>query len=125
MADFLNLSDFRDNVIRLIEAKFELTKLGFQEKIEGIAVKAIYLLVLFILSITVIIFLSILAAIGLNIWLKSLWLGYLIIFLVYAGILALFVFARDRVQNKIKEQVQQIVDENLNNMPADDAPPEL
>ncbi len=114
MADFPNISDFRDNVIRLIEAKFELTKLGFQEKFEGIAVKAIYLLILFILSITVIIFLSILLAIGLNVWLGSIWLGYLIIFLVYLSILATFVLAKDKVQSKIQEQIQKIVDENLN-----------
>lgn len=114
MADFPNISDFRDNVIRLIEAKFELTKLSFQEKLEGMAVKAIYLLVLFILSITVIIFLSILFAVGLNIWLKSAWLGFLIIFLVYVGILAIFVLAKDTILNKIKEQIQEMVDENLN-----------
>jgi len=124
MADFLNLSDFRDNVIRLIEAKFELTKLGFQEKIEGIAVKAIYLLILFILSITVIIFLSILLAIGLNVWLESFWLGYLIIFLVYVGILAIFVLAKDKVQSKIQEQIQEIVDENLNKESTDAVIPE-
>lgn len=115
MADLLNLNEFRDNVVKLIEAKFELTKLGFQEKIEGIAVQAIYALLLFILSITVIIFLSILIAVGLNIWLKSVWLGYLIIFLIYLGILATFILAKDKVQNTIKEKVQEMIDENLNN----------
>jgi hypothetical protein len=114
MADLLKFTEFRDNVIKLIEAKFELTKISFQEKIEGVAVQAIYALLLFILSITVIIFLSILIAVGLNLWLKSVWLGYLIIFLIYAGILALFIFAKDKVQTRIKEQVQKIVDENLN-----------
>lgn len=114
MADLLNLNEFRDNVVKLIEAKFELTKLGFQEKIEGIAVQAIYALLLFIFSITVIIFLSILVAVGLNIWLKSAWLGYLIIFLIYGGILATFIFAKDKVQNTIKEKVQGMIDENLN-----------
>ncbi len=113
MADLLKINEFRDNIVKLIEAKFELTKLGFQEKIEGIAVQAIYALILFILSITVIIFLSILMAVGLNVWLKSAWLGYLIIFLIYAGILVTFVFAKDKVQNKIKEQIQEMIDENL------------
>lgn len=114
MADLLNLNEFRDNIVKLIEAKFELTKLGFQEKMEGIAVQAIYALLLFILSITVIIFLSILIAVGLNIWLKSVWVGYLVIFLIYLGILVTFIFAKDTVQIKIKEQIQEIVDENLN-----------
>ncbi|WP_337043192.1 phage holin family protein [Emticicia sp. 17c] len=114
MADLLKINEFRDNVVKLIEAKFELIKLGFQEKIEGVAVQAIYTLLLFILSITVIIFLSILVAIGLNIWLKSAWLGFFIIFLLYLSLLVLFIFAKDKVQNKIKEQVQEIVDKNLN-----------
>src|SRR6218665_727962 len=114
MADLLNLHEFRDNVVKLIEAKFELTKLGFQEKIEGIAVKAIYALLLFILSITVIIFLSILIAVGLNIWFKSAWLGYLIIFIIYTGILLTFIFAKEKVQTTIKEEIQEIVDKNLN-----------
>ncbi|GAB3504848.1 phage holin family protein [Emticicia fontis] len=113
MADLLNLQEFRDNVVKLIEAKFELTKLGFQEKIEGIAVQAIYALLLFILSITVIIFLSILMAVGLNILLRSAWLGYFIIFLIYAGILTTFILAKDKVQNTIKEKVQEMIDENL------------
>ncbi len=114
MADLLKINEFRDNIVKLIEAKFELTKLGFQEKIEGIAGQAIYALVLFILSITVIIFLSILMAVGLNIWLKSAWLGYLIILLIYVGILVIFIFAKDKVQTKIKEQIQKMIDENLN-----------
>ena len=113
MADLLKINEFRDNIVKLIEVKFELTKLGFQEKIEGIAVQAIYALVLFILSITVIIFLSILMAVGLNIWLKSAWLGYLIIFLAYVGILVTFIFAKDKVQAKIKEQIQEMIDEKL------------
>ena len=113
MADLLKFNEFKDNIVKLIEAKFELTKLSFQEKIEGIAVQAIYVLVLFILSITVIIFLSILLAVGLNIWLESAWLGYLIIFLIYVGILLTFILAKNKVQTKIKEQIQEIVDENL------------
>ncbi|RYU93268.1 phage holin family protein [Emticicia agri] len=114
MADLLKIQEFRDNVVKLIEAKFELTKLGFQEKLEGIAVQAIYALLLFILSITVIIFLSILIAVGLNIWLKSAWLGYLIIFLIYVGILVTFIFAKDKVQTTIKSKVQEMIDESLN-----------
>ena len=115
ITDFLKISEFRDNIIKLIEAKFELTKLGFQEKIEGIAVKAIYMLLTFILCITVLIFLSILLAIGLNIWMNSAWLGFLIIFILYTILLGVFIGAKDKIQVTLKQQIQEIVDEHINN----------
>ena len=115
ITDFLKISEFRDNIIKLIEAKFELTKLGFQEKIEGIAVKAIYMLLTFILSIMLLIFLSILIAIGLNIWMDSAWLGFLIIFILYTILLCVFIGAKDKIQVTLKQQIQKIVDEHINN----------
>ena len=115
ITDFLKISEFRDNIIKLIEAKFELTKLGFQEKIEGIAVKAIYMLLTFILSIMLLIFLSILIAIGLNIWMNSAWLGFLIIFILYTILLGVFIGAKDKIQVTLKQQIQKIVDEHINN----------
>ena len=115
ITDFLKISEFRDNIIKLIEAKFELTKLGFQEKIEGIAVKAVYMLLTFILSIMLLIFLSILIAIGLNIWMDSAWLGFLVIFILYAILLGVFIGAKDKIQVNLKQQIQEIVDEHINN----------
>ena len=115
ITDFLKISEFRDNIIKLIEAKFELTKLGFQEKIEGIAVKSIYMLLTFILCIMVLIFLSILIAIGLNIWMNSAWLGFLIIFILYTILLCVFIGAKDKIQVTLKQQIQKIVDEHINN----------
>ncbi len=114
MSDFLKIGELRENIVKLIEAKFELTKLGVQDKIEGIAVKAIHALLTFILSIVVLIFLSILIAVGLNILLKSSWAGFLIIFVVYLIILAVFIFAKDAVISSIKKKVEEVVDEQLN-----------
>ena len=113
MSDFLKIGELKENLVKLIEAKFELTKLNVQDKIEGIAVKAAYALITFILSMVVIIFLSILIAIGLNHLLQSSWLGFLIMFSIYTIILAIFIFAKDSVQNTIKKRVEEIVDENL------------
>jgi hypothetical protein len=114
MSDFLKIGELRENVIKLIEAKFELTKLGIQDKVESIAVKTVHALVSFILSIVVLIFLSILTAIGLNILLKSLWLGFLIIFIFYLIVLSIFIFAKDIVLSAIKKKVEQVVDEHIN-----------
>ncbi|AFK02951.1 hypothetical protein Emtol_1809 [Emticicia oligotrophica DSM 17448] len=113
MSDFLKIGELKENLIKLIEAKFELTKLNVQDKIEGIVVKAVYALMTFILGIVVLIFLSILLALGLNHLLHTTWLGFLIMFGVYALILSIFIFAKDSVQHTIKKRVEEIVDEHL------------
>lgn len=113
MSDFLKIGELKENLVKLIEAKFELTKLNVQDKIEGIAVKAAYALITFILGIVVIIFLSILLALGLNHLIGSYWLGFLVMFGFYVIILALFIFAKDAVQSAIKKRVEGIVDENF------------
>ena len=113
MSDFLKIGELKENLIKLIEAQFELTKLNVQDKIEGIVVKVAYALITFILGIVVIIFLSILIALGLNHLIGSSWLGFLIMFGFYILILAIFIFAKDSVQNTIKKRVEEIVDENL------------
>ncbi|CAH0996857.1 hypothetical protein EMA8858_02992 [Emticicia aquatica] len=114
MSDFLKIGELKENLVKLIEAKFELTKLNVQDKIEGIAVKAAYALITFILGIVVVIFLSILLALGLNHLLESTWLGFLLIFAIYAIILAIFIFAKEAVFKAIKKKVEEVVDENFN-----------
>jgi cytochrome c biogenesis protein CcdA len=113
MSDFLKIGELKENLVKLIEAKFELTKLNVQDKIEVIAVKAVYALITFILGIVVIIFLSILFALGINHLLESTWIGFLIMFGIYAIILAIFIFAKKSVLIKIKKRVEKMVDENL------------
>jgi len=113
MSDFLKIGELKENLVKLIEAKFELTKLNLQDKIEGIAVKVVYALLTFILGIVVVIFLSILIALGINNLLESYWLGFLIMFVIYAIILTIFIFARKSVLSTIKKGVEEVVDENL------------
>lgn len=113
MSDFLKINELKDNLVNLIEAKFELTKLNVQDKIEGIAVRAVYALFTFILSVVVIVFLSILIAIGINLLLKSAWIGFLIMFLLYAILLSIFVFSKEVVLQSIKRQIEKVTDENL------------
>lgn len=114
MSDFLKIGELKDNLVKLIEAKFELTKLNVQDKVESVAVKAVHALITFILGVVVLIFLSILIAVGLNIWLKSAWAGFLIIFAVYTIIFAIFIFAKDTVITIIKKKVEEVVDEQMN-----------
>lgn len=113
MSDFLKMSELKENLVKLIEAKFELTKLNVQDKIEGVAVKVVHALLTFILGLVVLVFLSILIAVGLNLLLKSSWAGFLIIFAVYLIVFLLFVFAKDAVISSIKKKVEEVVDENF------------
>ena len=113
MADFLKIGELKDNLVKLIEAKFELTKLNVQDKIEGVVVKAAHALITFILGVIVLIFLSILLALGMSYLLESSWLGFLIVFAFYAMLLAVFVLAKISVLQIIKKKVAEIVDENL------------
>lgn len=113
MSDFLKIGELRENIVKLIEAKFELAKLGVQDKIESIAVKAVHALFTFILGIVTLIFLSILIAVGINIFLKSSWAGYAIMFVFYFIILAIFIFSQDTVMSRIKKKVEAIVDEHI------------
>ena len=112
MSDFLKMGELKENLIKLIETKFELTKLNVQDKVEGVAVKAVHALITAILSLVVLIFLSILIAMGLNTLLQSSWGGFLIMFIFYLLILVIFIFAKDTVIAFIKKRVEEVVDKN-------------
>ncbi|MFN3849060.1 MAG: phage holin family protein [Spirosomataceae bacterium] len=114
MADYLKINELKENIIKLIEAKFELTKLTIQEKIEGIITQLIHTILTMFFGFMFVIFLSILAAVGLNIWLKSQYWGFVIITVVFGGLFGIWTFAKDGVKNAIQQIVEKIVDEKLN-----------
>lgn len=114
MADYLKINELKENVIKLIEAKFELTKLTIQEKIEGIITQLIHTILTMFFGFMFVIFLSILAAVGLNIWLKSQYWGFVIITVIFGGLFGIWIFAKYGVKNAIQQIVEKIVDEKLN-----------
>jgi hypothetical protein len=115
MSDFLKVGELKENLVRLIETRFELTKLEVQDRIEGLVVKAVYTLISFILGIMVFVFLGILLAIGINEWLESTWIGFLILFLFNLLILIVFFLAKEFILSNLKKEVQQIFDKSLGN----------
>ncbi len=114
MSDFLKMGELKENLIKLIEAKFELTKLNIQDKVESVAVKAAHALITALLGVFVLIFLSILIAVGLNSLLHSSWAGFVIMFAFYLIIFAIFIFTKDIVIAGIKRKVEELVDEQMN-----------
>ena len=114
ISDYFRINELRDNVAHLIEAKIELVKIDFQEKIEDIIVKVIYAAVLAFISLLVLIFLSILLAGFLNNWLKSQYLGFLIVGSFYAILLLIWIFAKNAVTHQIKNIAEKVTDSQMN-----------
>jgi F0F1-type ATP synthase assembly protein I len=115
IGDFLRINELKDNVTTLVESKIELVKIDFQEKIEIVVVKVIYAAVLAFLGFVVAIFLSILIAVFLNHFLESDYLGFLIVGLFYGIILAIWIFAKNTVSEKIKIVAEKITDSQIEN----------
>ena len=107
-------NEFKDTVTNLIEAKIELKKLEIQGKIEQAAVELLYVFLMFIIALVVLVFLSIMIAIGLNHLFHSLWLGFLLIFLLYLALLAFMVFKKDTISAIFKRIIEQEVDKRMN-----------
>ncbi len=107
--DLLNVSDLKDLVIRLIEARVELKKLEVQEKLESLAANAVYWVVFLILAAVASVFLLILAAWGLNQWLGEPW-GYVIILAVSLLLMGSMYGAARFVKEKIRQIIQREVD---------------
>lgn len=109
-----NITDLRDNVIKLIEAKFELGKLEVQDKVEWVAVKAIYGLLMAFLGLMALIFINIIIAIFINDLLNSQYWGYVICLLLDVLFLFILNFRKEQIQTSIKHIVEKMVDEIMN-----------
>ncbi len=111
ISDYFKIDELKDNLIKLIEAKFELKKLEVQEKIEGlisgIAVKivmGVFLLMVFML-------LNILLAGTINHLTHTFWAGYVILIAVYLILWWVFKTQKPKVEAIIKTKVGEVLDE--------------
>jgi uncharacterized membrane protein YqjE len=110
IAEYLKIDEIKENFIKLIEAKFELKKLEFQEKAENwiseLMVKLILALFLFIIFILLNVFL----ALVINFYTNSIWIGFTTLmgfYLIMWGVLK-------SQKQKIKDAVGQRVKESMN-----------
>ncbi len=113
MSDFLRIGELKENLVRLIEAKFELGKISIQEKLESIAVQILYALFLFILSFLVFILLNLLLVHSINHLTGSLYWGYIILILIYASLLAICIYQKNEILLFIRKKVEKAIDEQL------------
>ena len=111
ISDYFKIDELKENLIKLIEAKFELKKLEVQEKIErlisGIVVKivmAAFLVLAFVL-------LNILLAETINHLTNKFWAGYVILIVVYLILWLIFKTQKAKVEVIIKAKVGETLDE--------------
>ena len=111
---FLRIDEIKYAVIGLIETKLELKKLEVQEKLSVQLTNLIFFLVTLLIGLVILIFLSILLATGLNIWLGSAWYGYAIVGSFYVVLLIYWVSQELYVKRRIEAKVEAKLDEQFN-----------
>ncbi|WP_304237140.1 phage holin family protein [Jiulongibacter sediminis] len=109
LSDLFKLGEIKDSVIKLIEAKFELKKLEIQEKIERAVADAVFRFIFLVLASVALVFLLMIVAWGLNVWLGAPW-GYVIIFAFLLIFLATLYSKRDTIKTAIREVIQKEMD---------------
>jgi uncharacterized membrane protein YqjE len=112
--DYLKINELRENIVKLIEAKFELTKIEIQEKIEGLVSQLIHSILTMFLVFMVFIFICILVAVGINQWLDSSYWGFVIITGVYLLLLLIWILNKSFIQKNIQKTIEKVIDEKMN-----------
>ncbi len=102
----LNLNELKDQVLGLMEAKFELKKIELQEKAEEQIAAAFYKLIFVFLGFIILVLLSVWGALALNA-LIGYPFGFVLIILFYAFIILVVYLLRKSIAFKIREKLEQ------------------
>jgi hypothetical protein len=109
LSDFFNVNQVKDAVFRLVEAKLELKKLEILEKVEEVLADMLLRVIFFILAFVAFIFLLILGAWGVNVWLGEPW-GYVSVLTLLVLKLFAFYFFKDSCRMIIRKIIQKEID---------------
>jgi uncharacterized membrane protein YqjE len=110
ISEYFNFGELKDNMVRLVEAKFELKKIEIQEKLEGLAAQFLIKLFTFLVLFAIIIFASILIAVLLNQWIGSSWAGYAIMLGIYILVFAILSIKEDKVEEVIVNVIRKEIE---------------
>ncbi len=114
ITDFLKINELRENIIKLIEAKFELTKIEIQEKVEGLVSQLIHSILTLFFAFMLVIFLCILIAVGINKWLESNYWGFVIVTALFLILFLMWFLNNKFFQKQIQQTIEKIIDEKMN-----------
>ncbi len=101
ITEYFNIGELKDNLVRLVEAKFELKKIELQEKLEGLVAGFVVKLASLLILFGIIIFVNILLASLVNQWLGSFWIGYAVMLGIYVLTYLLLSYKKDRAEDII------------------------
>lgn len=111
ISDYFKIDELKENLIKLIEAKFELKKLEVQEKIEGLISGIVIKMVMGVFLVMVFVLLNILLAVTINHFTHTFWAGYVILIAVYLILWAVFKTQKAKVEAIIKAKIGETLDE--------------
>jgi hypothetical protein len=111
ISDYFKIDELKENLIKLIEAKFELKKLEVQEKIEGLISGIVVKIVMAAFLVLVFVLLNILLAETINHLTHTFWAGYVILISVYLIFWLIFKTQKAKVEVIIKAKVGETLDE--------------
>ncbi|HLO44976.1 MAG TPA: phage holin family protein [Leadbetterella sp.] len=112
ISDYFKLDELKENLLNLVEAKFELKKLEIQEKLEALIAKVLVKLFMAVFLIIVFFFLNILMAVGLNYLTNTVWVGYVILGGIYFVLWLIFSTQTAKVEAVIKRKIGETLDES-------------
>ncbi len=111
ISDYFKIDELKDNLVKLIEAKFELKKLEVQEKIEGLISGIAVKIVMGVFLVMVFMLLNLLLAATINHFTHTFWAGYVILIAVYLILWWVFKTQKAKVETIIKTKVGETLDE--------------
>jgi uncharacterized membrane protein YqjE len=111
ISDYFKIDELKENLIKLIEAKFELKKLEVQEKIEGLISDIVVKIVMAAFLVLAFVLLNILLAETINHLTNKFWAGYVILIVVYLILWLIFKTQKAKVEVIIKAKVGETLDE--------------
>lgn len=111
ISDYFKIDELKDNLVKLIEAKFELKKLEVQEKIEGLISGIAVKIVMGVFLVMVFMLLNLLLAATINHFTHTFWAGYVILIAVYLILWWVLKTQKAKVETIIKTKVGEALDE--------------
>ncbi len=106
-----DLEKLIDTFTGFLETKIELIKLDAKEELSGLIAKALVLFMLMLLGLMAMIFLSFGLSTVLNAYLKSSYLGYIIVGVIYLSLCGLIYTQRTSLLERIRAEANKEVSE--------------
>lgn len=110
LSEYFKISELKENITSIIEARVELKKLEIQEKIEPKIAKLVMKLILGSVAFLIFIILNMLIIKYINISNESTYLGETIFLIMYLIVAATLYFNKDILEKKLSSEIANVID---------------